>query len=122
MTKKLLFVFTILLVVAFVATAADATGQWVFGQPGKQAVLTLKVDGGKLTGSVVRPGDATETQIAEGKVNGDNIYFKLTLLMRGASVTSEYSGPVSGKEIQFKVTRPGPDGAPQSKTETWTRK
>ena len=58
MTKKLLFVTTILLVVAFVAFAADVTGKWTYEQPGRNGgagrptTITLKQDGTKLTGSV----------------------------------------------------------------------
>jgi hypothetical protein len=35
MTKKLFFVVTILLVVAFAAMAADVTGKWVYEQAGR---------------------------------------------------------------------------------------
>ena len=35
MTKKLLFVMTILLVVAFVASAADVTGKWTYEMAGR---------------------------------------------------------------------------------------
>ena len=59
MTKKLLFVTTILLVVAFVAFAADVTGKWTYEQPGRnggpdrQVTITLKDNGdGTLGGSI----------------------------------------------------------------------
>ena len=58
MTKKLIFVFTILLVVAFVAMAADITGKWVAEQPGRnggparQITFDLKADGATLTGTM----------------------------------------------------------------------
>ena len=121
MTKKLLFVFTILLVVAFVAMAADVTGKWVYEQPGRgggnptQVTMNLKASGSALTGSVVRPGrggDPMESQITDGKIDGDNISFKTTMQMGGNSMTSEYSGAVSGNEMKLKVSRPGRDGAP----------
>ena len=59
MTKKLLFVFTILLAVAFVAAAADVSGKWTYEQPGRgggnasTVTITLKADGAKLTGTVL---------------------------------------------------------------------
>jgi hypothetical protein len=121
MTKKLLFVVTILLVVAFAAMAADVTGKWVYEQPGRgggnptQVTLNLKASGSTLTGSVVRPGrggDPMESQISEGKIDGNNISFKITMQMGDNSMTTEYSGTVSGDEIKLKVTRPGRDGAP----------
>src|SRR5271157_4413701 len=114
MTKKLLFVFTILLVVAFVAMAADVTGKWVYEQAGRgggnptQVTLNLKANGSTLTGSVVRPGrggDPMESAISEGKVDGDNVSFKVTMQMGGNAMTTEYSGTVSGDEIKLKVTR-----------------
>ena len=121
MTKKLLFVFTILLVVAFVAMAADVTGKWVYEQPGRgggnptQVTMNLKASGSTLTGTVVRPGrggDPMESQITDGKIDGNNISFKITMQMGGNSMTSEYSGTVSGDEIKLRVTRPGRDGSP----------
>ncbi|MGA2270115.1 MAG: hypothetical protein ABSH44_16720 [Bryobacteraceae bacterium] len=121
MTKKLLFVLTILLVAAFALMAADVTGKWVYEQPGRgggnptQVTLNLKVDAGKLTGSVVRPGrggEPMETQISEGKVDGDNISFKVTTQMGGNAMTTEYTGAVSGNEMKLKITRPGRDGTP----------
>jgi len=121
MTKKLFFVVTILLVVAFAAMAEDVTGKWVYEQPGRgggsptQVILNLKVDGGKLTGSVLRPGrggDPMETKISEGKVDGDNISFKVTMQMGGNSMTTEYTGTVSDNAMKLKITRPGRDGSP----------
>ena len=72
MTKKLLFVMTILLVVAFVAIAADVTGKWTYEQQGRngpvQRTITLKQDGTNLTGSVPgfggRGGGAFRAHIA----------------------------------------------------------
>ena len=119
MTKKLLFVVTILLVVAFAAMAADVTGKWTYEQAGRgnptQVTLNLKASGGTLTGSMVRPGrggDPMESQISDGKIDGDNISFKVTMQMGGNSMTTEYTGAVSGNELKLKITRPGRDGAP----------
>jgi hypothetical protein len=122
MTKKLLFVLTILLVVAFAAMAADVTGKWVYEQAGRgggnptQVTLNLKANGSTLTGSMVRPGrggDPMESAISEGKIDGDNISFKVTMQMGGNSMTTEYTGAISGNELKLKITRPGRDGAPQ---------
>src|SRR5208283_4743602 len=122
MTKKLFLVVTILLVVAFAAMAADVTGKWVYEQAGRgggnptQVTLNLKANGSTLTGSMVRPGrgggDPMETQISEGKVDGDNISFKIAMQMGGNSMTSEYTGTVSGNELKLKISRPGRDGSP----------
>ena len=129
MTKKLFFVVAILLVVAFVAMAADVTGKWVYEQPGRgggnptQVTLNLKASGSTLTGSVVRPGrggEAMETPISEGKVDGDNISFKMTMQMGDNSMTTEYAGTVTGNELKLKVTRDTQNG-PQTSEMTAKR-
>jgi hypothetical protein len=123
MTKKLLFVTTLLLVVALAAMAADVTGKWTYEQTGRPGgnpttvTLTLKADGAKLSGNIARPGrdgNVMETPIAEGKVDGDNITFKTVMQMGDNTMTTEYTGTVSGSEIKLKISRPGRDGgAPQ---------
>src|SRR5262245_60467831 len=102
MTKKLLFVTTILLAFALAASAADVSGKWVFEQAGRQGgnpvkvTLTLKQEGGKLTGNVSRPGRdgaAMETAITDGKVDGNNVSFKTSQAFGGGQpMTSEYTG------------------------------
>ena len=58
MTKKLLFVMTILLVASFALMAADVSGKWTFeqpgrgGNPGRPVTITLKADGSTLTGTM----------------------------------------------------------------------
>ena len=125
MTKKLLFVTTILLALTFAASAADVSGKWVYEMAGRQGgtqkiTLTLKQEGAKLTGNESRPGrdgNAMETEISEGKVDGSNIAFKVTRNFNGNSFVSEYTGTVSGDEIKLKITRQGQNG-PQSSEAT----
>ena len=123
MTKKLLFVTTILLVVAFAAFAADVSGKWVYEQPGRggggpvKVTVTLKASGGSLSGSISRPGrdgNMMETQITDGKVDGNNVMFKTSQQMGGNAITIDYSGTLSGDELKLKITRPGRDGSPMT--------
>jgi len=124
MTKKLLFVTTILLALAFAASAADVNGKWVYEQAGRQGgnpvkvTLNLKSEGGKLTGTLSRPGrdgNAMEAQITDGKVDGNNISFKVSMQGGGGNtMTSEYVGTLSGDDLKLKVTRPGRDGNAQT--------
>ena len=71
MTKKLLFVTTILLALAFAASAADVTGKWIYEQAGRQGgnptkvTLTLKAEGSKLSGTLSRPGRDGNAQTNE---------------------------------------------------------
>jgi hypothetical protein len=123
MTKKLLFVITILLVASFALMAADASGKWTFeqpgrgGNPGRQVTITLKADGTTLTGSVPgmgRGGDnpPPPTEITDGKVDGNNISFTVKREMNGNTMVTKYEGVVSGDEIKLKITRQGMDGTP----------
>ncbi len=121
MTKKLLFVTAILLVVAVGAFAADVTGKWTYeqqgrgGGPARQVTITLKQDGAKLTGEVPgfgRGGDnpPPPTQITNGKVDGDKVYFEVVREFQGNKMTTKYDGTVSGNEIKFKTTTETPNG------------
>ena len=127
MTKKLLFVTTILLVVTFVALAADVSGKWTYQRPGFQGgdpvaiTITLKADGATLTGSVPGMGrggaPADPTAITNGKVDGDKVYFEVKrTTQRGESIT-KYEGTVSGDELKLKVTAPGRGGGDPTTTE-----
>jgi hypothetical protein len=131
MTKKLLFVTTLLLVLAFAAVAADVNGKWVYEQAGRQGgaptkvTLTLKAEGGKLMGNSSRPGRdgaAMDTAISEGTVNGDNIAFKTSMDMGGNTMVTSYTGTVAGDELKLKVTRPGRNGGDPTTTEVTAKR
>ena len=120
MTKKLLFVTTILLAFALAASAADVSGKWVFEQAGRQGgnpvkvTLTLKAEGGKLTGNLSRPGrdgNATESAITDGKVDGNNVSFKVSRTMGDRTVVSDYTGTLAGEDLKLSIQSPGRDGA-----------
>ncbi|MBZ5619793.1 MAG: hypothetical protein LAQ69_13875 [Acidobacteriia bacterium] len=121
MTKKLLFVTTILLVLAFVAVAADVTGKWTYeapgrgGNPGRPTTITLKADGNKLTGSVPgfgRPGGDTPppSEISNGKIDGNNISFEVKRTTQNGEFVTKYEGTLNGDELKLKITRPGMNG------------
>jgi hypothetical protein len=127
MTKKLLFVTTLLLIVAFVAFAADVTGKWTYeapgrgGNPGRPTTITLKQDGAKLTGSVPAMGgrrggggDAAaapaEQEISNGKVDGNNIYFEVKRTTQNGDTVTKYEGTLDGDSLKLKITRPAMGG------------
>jgi len=125
MTKKLLFVVTILLVASFALMAADVSGKWTFeqpgrgGNPGRPVTITLKADGAKLTGSVPgmgRGGDnpPPPTEITDGKVDGNNVSFTVKREFNGNTMVQKYEGTVSGDEMKLKITRTGQDGTPMT--------
>ena len=104
-------------VLAMAAFAADVSGKWTADMPGRggqtmTSTFNLKVDGSTLTGSVTgRNGD---TEISNGKVDGDAVSFDVVREFNGNSVTMHYTGKISGDEIKFKVERQGGEGQAQT--------
>jgi hypothetical protein len=110
----------------FTATvqAADPTGTWTWSTPGRNgspdrvSILILKADASKLTGKISAPGrdgQAVETPIAGGKIEGDNISFDLVRSYNGNSSTNKYSGVVTVEKINGKVESINRNGEPQSR-------
>jgi hypothetical protein len=124
MSKKLLFVMTLLLVFAFAAWAADVTGKWTYEMAGRQGgnprpvTLDLKSSGSTLTGTVSGlggrrggGGDAPPpAEISNGKIDGDKISFEVKREFQGQSNVTKYEGTVSGSEMKLKITRDTPNG------------
>ena len=98
-----------LIVAAMVAAllAADVTGTWTASfdtQVGVQKyTYTFKVAGNKLTGKAKSELAMTETEIAEGTVNGDDISFVENLNFQDMPLRIVYKGKISSDEI--KLTR-----------------
>jgi hypothetical protein len=118
MTRKLLLVFSILLVCAFTALAADFSGKWTAQVPGRnnetrETTFTFKVDGDKVTGTM-SGGQGGDVAIADGKVSGDTITFSITRERGGQTMKNTYTGTMSGAEIKFK--REGGQRGPQEFT------
>jgi hypothetical protein len=119
MTKKLLFVSTLLLVMTVAAFAADVTGKWTYSMQGRdgtprEVTITLKQEGAKLTGTVPGMGRGGQggnpTEITNGKVDGDKVYFEVVREMQGNKMTTKYEGTAAGSELKLKVTRDTPNG------------
>jgi len=131
MTKKLLFVVAILCALTFAVMAADVSGKWTYEQAGRNGntttvTLTLKAEGGNLTGTVSQPGrggqGTMESQITEGKVDGNNVSFKVSRDMRGTTIVTTYKGTLDGDNLKLEVTRPGFNGGePQTTNVTAKR-
>ena len=98
------------LIVAAMAAAlfaADVTGTWTASfdtQVGLQKyTYTFKVAGNKLTGKAKSELAMTETEIAEGTLNGDDISFVENLNFQDMPLRIVYKGKISGDEL--KLTR-----------------
>jgi len=142
MTKKLLFVTTLLLVVAFVAFAADVTGKWTYDQPaGRQGgnsrpvTITLQLDGTKLTGSVPAMGGGRrgaaadpaappppDQEISNGRVDGNHVYFEVKTSRGGNDIVTKYEGNLDGDSLKLKITRPGFQGGDPTTTDVVARR
>jgi len=118
MTKRLIFVLSLLLVFAIGAVAADIAGKWTAQVPGRQGqaretTFNFKVDGDKLTGTM-SGGQGGEIAIADGKVSAETVTFTVTMERGGNTVKQIYTGKIAGDEIQFK--REGGQGQPREFT------
>ena len=74
----------------------------------REVSMNLKVDGSKLTGTV--GGPMGDTDISDGKVDGDTITFSVVREFNGNQMKMNYTGKVTGDEIAFKVARDGGEG------------
>lgn len=89
---------------------ADGTWTWTMqgrnGGPERKLTLTLKTEGKKLAGKLTSPGrdgQTNETEIKDGKIEGDEISFSVTREWNGNKVTSQYKGKVTANSIKGKI-------------------
>ena len=87
--------------------AADITGKWTAEfdtQIGQQKyTFNFKVDGDKLTGTLRGgvSGQESESEIQEGKINGNEISFVEMLNYQGQELKVTYTGTISADEIKL---------------------
>lgn len=85
------------------AMAGDINGTWKAKfdtQIGEQHyTYQFKADGEKLTGTAANAMGSTE--IKEGTVKGDTVYFVENLEFNGMAIRIEYNGKMAGDEIKF---------------------
>jgi hypothetical protein len=109
-----------LVIVAFVGVAAAAenpTGTWKwetnFGGKSRENTLKLKLEGDKLTGSMLGR-DNQETPIENASFKDDKVVFAVTREFNGNKFTIKYNGTVKGDTITGK-TEFERDGQTQSR-------
>ena len=90
--------------IAAPALAADVDGKWTGNVSTPNGDLpvafTFKADGAKLTGTTTGM-DGMEVPIANGKIDGANISFSVTLDFGGMPFELSYKGVVSPGEIKL---------------------
>jgi hypothetical protein len=71
--------------------------------------LELKVDGSKLTGTLVNPQMPGAIEIKDGKIEGNKISFEYARQMTGQDIKIQWTGTLSGDELKLKrgVGTPG---------------
>ena len=103
---KVLITSMLMLVLCVPAFAADIDGKWtgtVQGPAGDTPVsFTFKADGTKLTGSTPSPLGGPDVAITEGKIDGKNITFKISLdFGAGMPFDFDYKGVVSATDLKL---------------------
>jgi len=98
--------------------AADATGKWTAEMQGRNGntqtvTMNLKADGNALTGTV--SGRMGDTDISNGKVDGDNVTFDVVREFNGNKMTQHYAGTLDGDTIHFTIKMEGGMGGGEHK-------
>jgi len=89
--------------------STGATGMWLIKDGENEIKLELKVDGSKLTGTLINPQMPGAIEIKDGKIEGDKISFDYVRQMNGQGIKIIWTGTLSGDEIKLKrgVGTPG---------------
>lgn len=103
MLRKTILAVLFLTLASVSALAADFSGKWTADVTTPRGTQTLtfdfKVDGAVLTGKITSPrGDS---DITDGKVDGDTITFTQTLNFNGNDFKIVYTGKADGDTIKF---------------------
>src|SRR5579864_7633228 len=105
--KRLLF---LLATFALSALAADVAGTWKATAEGPngsmERTFVFQVDGDKLTGETTSQMMG-KSVITDGKVDGDNVSFTITVKFQDNEMKLNYKGKVSGDVIKFHVEANG---------------
>jgi opacity protein-like surface antigen len=103
MLRKLALAALVFALGSVTALAADFNGKWtaeVQGRMGAQTItFDFHVDGATLTGKVSSPRG--ESDITDGKVDGDNISFAQVVNFNGNEMKINYTGKADGDTIKF---------------------
>ena len=101
----------------------DPTGTWIWASaprndtPGRTNTLVLKYQNNVLSGTVqslIRGGPTNRVSISEGKMEGDQISFKVSREVNGNVMITGYEGTVGEDTIKGKISMEG-DGETRSR-------
>jgi hypothetical protein len=120
MNKRIAFLSVCFVIAALtLAWAADVNGKWTAQVPGRdgqtrELTFNFKAEGEKLTGTM--SGQRGDSEIAEGKINGDQISFTVKINLQGTERKFLYKGTISGDEMKVTRTIEGGNMPPQEFT------
>jgi hypothetical protein len=112
------------LVLAFVAPVTlaraddkpnpNGTWKWTVTRNGqeREIILKLKLEGDKLTGTLVRNNQ--ETNIEDGTYKDGELSFKMTRERNGQKTTTKYTAKITGDSLKGKIESER-NGQPQSR-------
>jgi rhodanese-related sulfurtransferase len=117
-----------ILFIGSAAQGSDTDGNWIWTTPGRnggaprESVLSLKTDGSTLTGKISSPGRdgrPADTQIADGKADGNAISFDVIRIFNGNTNKTAYSGTLANGQITgtIQTVRNG-----EAQSRDWTAK
>jgi hypothetical protein len=97
---------------ALTASAADVTGTWKGSMETPNGAMentfVFKADGEKLTGTISM-GQFGDSEISEGKLDGENLTFAVVRNFNGNEFKLAYKGKLKDNQIVLTVTIPGRD-------------
>jgi hypothetical protein len=113
--KKFAILTLVVCAASFAAFAAGIDGKWTSeskrGDNTIQQTLTLKSDGGALTGTIETSfnGNSRSTDIQNGKVDGNKFSFSTVQRGKQGEINVTWEGTVNGDEMSGTQKREGGD-------------
>jgi hypothetical protein len=108
MKKYLVSMMALLALTGLVLLAADIDGTWTAETQGKNGpqtqTLTLMSKGDALTGKMDNGGKGGPADISDGKIEGNNVSFKIVRDFGGKQVSQEFKGTLAGGELKGQMT------------------
>ena len=86
-------------------------GKWLIKDGENEMTLELKVDGSKLTGTLVNPQMPGAIEFKDGKIEGNKISFDYVRRMGDQEFKIVWTGTVSGNEMKLRRELGGGPGA-----------
>lgn len=132
LTRKFTAAIAAFVISAVAAVAADSVaGTWKWTQQGRQGgqgterSLMLKVDGGKVSGTLkgfsMGQFEVPDTAIGDAKFADGKLTFTVTTEFNGNKRVSKYEAKLAGDKLTGSIEAPGRDGATQKREWVATR-